>query len=240
MSPAALGIQAHRATLAATRMPSFGYVSQGRVRRLSTLLTVFMAITLATMAGDFVDITVSLGAERTQPLAELEAEMMELRRMLARSLLAFSFVGCATVLGRFLVQANRNAAFLGAGLPTVAPSSMVLWFFVPLACLWRPYLAVRELWSMSTPRLGRDEGAARLLPLWWAAWLSAGLLGLLALQGADEADGPPHRRAAIVVELAAELALLLAAVLTRRWTRALSQRQDDARAEHVCDLAAVR
>ncbi|MBC8068107.1 MAG: hypothetical protein IAG13_07225, partial [Deltaproteobacteria bacterium] len=40
-------------------------------------------------------------------------------------------------------------------------------------------------------------------------------------------------------EIAAELALVLAAVSAASWTRALSQRQDHARAEHVSELAAA-
>jgi uncharacterized protein DUF4328 len=240
MSPGALGIHRHPSRVAGRRSLAGGYVSQGRLRRLSTVLLAFVLITLATIASDLVDLTVWIEAERARAIAEADAEMMALRRLLTRSLHALAFVGCATVLGRFLVQANRNAACLGAGLPSLAPSSMVLWFFVPLACLWRPYLAVRELWQMSTPRAGDREGVQGSLPLWWATWVSGLALMVVALQRAHVADSAAEHGEVIVVELAAELALVLAAVFTASWTRALSQRQDDARTAHVCALAVLR
>jgi hypothetical protein len=240
MSPGALGIHRHPSRVAGRRTITADYVSQGKVRRLSTVLLAFVLITLATIASDLVDLAVWIEAERTRGLAPGDAEIMALRRLLTRSLHAVAFVGCAVVLGRFLVQANRNAARLGAGLPTLAPSSMVLWFFVPLACLWRPYLAVRELWEMSRTRLDEPEGAPGSVQLWWAAWVSGLVLTVVALQRTQLAETPAEQGEVIVVEVAAELALVLAAVFTASWTRALSQRQDDARAAHVCALAVLR
>jgi hypothetical protein len=240
MSPGALGAQPHPSQLSAARPSAFGYVSQGRVRRLATMLLVFVLITLAAIASALVDLAVWVAVEHAGTLADADASMMALRGWVVQVLYVLALVGAALVFGRFLVQANRNAAFLGTGTPTLAPSSMVLWFFVPIACLWRPYVAVRELWSMSTPRRGSSDARRSVLPMWWSAWVAGLLLAVVAVQRAQLADTPAEHGEAVVFDVAAKLALVLAAVFAASWTRALSQRQDDTRAEHVCDLAALR
>jgi hypothetical protein len=240
MSPGGLAIHPRR-TPRPVCVTEFGYVSQGRVRHLSSWLLAFASIGIAAMLGDIVDIAVLVEADRAHFLADVDAGMLELRGLVTRVLFGLAFAGCAVVLSRFLVQANRNAAFLGAGLPTVAPSSMVLWFFVPIACLWRPYLAVRELWRMSAPRARRDDDAhANAVTGWWAAWLVALVLFTLAFRTADDAATPAEWLDVTTIDLAAKLAVVVAALLARRWARVLSERQDDARAEHICDRAGSR
>jgi hypothetical protein len=240
MSPGGLAIHPHR-TPRPVHVTAFGYVSQGLVPRLSSWLLVFASIGLAAMLGDIVDVAVLVEADRAHYLADADARMLEVRGLVTRALFGFAFAGCAVALSRFLVQSNRNAAFLGAGLPTVAPSSMVLWFFVPIACLWRPYLAVRELWSMSTPRARRDvDPNANAVTGWWIAWLVALVLFAIAFRLAEGAATPGEWLDVTTVDLAAKLALVVAALLARRWARVLSQRQDDARAEHICDRAGAR
>ena len=239
MSPGGLGIASHRVPVGAMRALPFGYVSQGRVRRLKAMLLAFVLLSAAAMLGDLVDLAVLAEADRVHFLSDIDAHMLEVRGLMTRSLHALAFVGVALVFGRFLVQANRNAAFLGTGVPSVAPSSMVLWFFVPLANLWRPYHAVCELWSMSTPKARRHEANA-VLPAWWASWLGGLALMMFVLGLAEDAVTPADWIDVAVVDFAGKLSLVVAAVLMIRWTRTLSERQDDARAEHICDLAELR
>jgi hypothetical protein len=239
MSPGGLGLHANRVPVGAMRALPFGYVSQGRVRRLRTMLLAFVLISAAALLGDLVDLAVLAEAHRAHFLSDVDAHMLEVRGLMTRSLHALAFLGCALVFSRFLVQANRNAAFLGAGLPTVAPSSMVLWFFVPLANFWRPYHAVRELWWMSTAKTRREDPIA-CLPAWWASWIVGLVVMLFAFGLAEDAVTPADWIDVAVVDFAGKLALVVAAVLMIRWTRTLSERQDHARAEHICELAELR
>jgi hypothetical protein len=73
-------------------------------------------------------------------------------------------------------QANLVAARV-IGL-RFTPGWAVGWWFVPFANLVKPFQAMRELWKAS----GGEEnwGHARtwsLIGWWWAAWLTAGVLG---------------------------------------------------------------
>lgn len=53
--------------------------------------------------------------------------------------------------------------------PYVTPGWSVGFYFVPIANLWKPYVAMREI-NESTANL-TDVSVAKLLPLWWFLWL---------------------------------------------------------------------
>jgi hypothetical protein len=48
------------------------------------------------------------------------------------------------LVGVWIYRANANAHALGGDL-SVSPGWAVGWFFVPIACLFKPYLAMRRL-----------------------------------------------------------------------------------------------
>lgn len=48
---------------------------------------------------------------------------------------------------------------------SLAPAEAVVWWFVPIANLWKPYAVVRELASLVAPRV------TRVAALWWTAYL---------------------------------------------------------------------
>jgi hypothetical protein len=68
------------------------------------------------------------------------------------------------------------------------PGWAVGWFFVPIANLFKPYEAVREIYQASDPGLGEDEEGAVLswhwskqpaplqMKLWWATWILMNVL----------------------------------------------------------------
>lgn len=97
-----------------------------------------------------------------------------------------------------LLLLNRISAALHArGVPVkMTPRWLVVWFFIPIANLWKPYQGVRELWIASDPAATGGQGAPTLLKIWWALWLIPLLFSVLALISLfdqsiapDDADG---------------------------------------------------
>ncbi len=86
---------------------------------------------------------------------------------------------CATLYGactiavlRWVYLANANVRALGAEGLRFAPGWAVGWYFVPLANLWKPYQAMKEIWQASATKNDWDEvKIPALLPWWWAFWL---------------------------------------------------------------------
>jgi serine/threonine protein kinase len=83
----------------------------------------------------------------------------------------------------WLGGANAIARSLGAEGLRFTPGWCVAWCFVPIANLFKPYQAVKEIYLASEPGAGaREWRGARspvILPLWWGAWLATWLLFLL-------------------------------------------------------------
>ena len=50
-------------------------------------------------------------------------------------------------------RANRNARGLGAEGMTFTPGWSVGWYFIPIANLWKPFQAMKEIWQASADRL---------------------------------------------------------------------------------------
>ena len=76
----------------------------------------------------------------------------------------------------YRAHANLQAADL-PGLEYTAGWS-VGWFFIPIASLWKPFSAMRELWNASHGAIGDySANAPGLLWIWWLSWLFRGFAG---------------------------------------------------------------
>ena len=78
--------------------------------------------------------------------------------------------------------AARNAARLLPDPRRITPAGAVWWHIVPIASLFMPFRAMRQIFNSSTrPVRELDAPAPRLLVWWWAAWLVNSTLALVSL-----------------------------------------------------------
>jgi hypothetical protein len=88
--------------------------------------------------------------------------------------LLFAF-GLAVAFLAWLSRTVEITPALGGGTPSTSPAWSIIWWFVPIAFLWKPYTVVREVWErLATPE---RRGSGALVVGWWLAWLGAALLG---------------------------------------------------------------
>jgi hypothetical protein len=59
-----------------------------------------------------------------------------------------------------------------------SPAWAVGWYFVPVASLFKPFQAMRELWVISYR--STSQRAEPLLAWWWGFWIASGILGNVA------------------------------------------------------------
>ena len=75
-------------------------------------------------------------------------------------------------------RANYNARQLGAADMTFTPGWAVGWYFIPIANLWKPYQAMKEIWKASAnPAHWQDQPRGSILPAWWTFFLISNFLG---------------------------------------------------------------
>lgn len=104
------------------------------------------------------------GAYAEMPLHVLMAPLLQLLVLLS----------CYVIIAFWIHRMAANTRFLaGTGKMEYTPGWAVGWFFVPFANLWKPYQAMKEVWSLNADGERAAGGVAGLLlPLWWLLWLA--------------------------------------------------------------------
>lgn len=98
--------------------------------------------------------------------------------------MVLAFVACIVLFVVWIRRANRNASALGARGMEFTPGWAAGWFFVPIANLFKPYQAMREIYQASDPDRDDQSDEASLLSLhwsndpaplqmklWWGTWI---------------------------------------------------------------------
>jgi hypothetical protein len=83
-------------------------------------------------------------------------------------------------------RANKNIHAFGAKEVT-SPAMSVIWWFVPIAFLWKPYSVAQQIWKASTPEIKLIEGtewrkvpSSNIVRVWWTLGILAILIRVLA------------------------------------------------------------
>jgi hypothetical protein len=70
-------------------------------------------------------------------------------------------------------RANKNIHAFGAK-EVISPRMAVIWFFVPILQLWKPYKVAEQIWKVSNPEITISEGTewknsptSYIIKLWW-------------------------------------------------------------------------
>jgi len=114
------------------------------------------------------------------------------------------FVGVAVLFLRWIYRANDNARRLGAEGMRFTPGWSVGWYFIPIASLWKPYQAMKELWLASrNPRDWQNQTRGAVLPWWWLFWLLGTIVVFNASQPTAAAVDVAHQIVWVVLDLIA-------------------------------------
>ena len=77
---------------------------------------------------------------------------------------------------KWIYRANYNARQIGASGMLFTPGWSIGWYFIPIACLWKPYQAMKEIWKASSnPQNWENVPVPSLLPWWWFFWIVSGV-----------------------------------------------------------------
>ena len=107
-----------------------------------------------------------------------DAELNDLRETVVGGLQTLGYVGTAVV---FCIWFRRSHQVLAlAGRPMEFGPNAWGWFFVPIANLYKPYQAVKELWLSATRYTQGDRPAT--LAAWWGVWILSNFSGQASLR----------------------------------------------------------
>jgi len=99
-----------------------------------------------------------------------------------------TLIACFILVGRWIYRASANAHALSTEM-TITPGMAVGWYFIPIANLFKPYQAMREIWMASHFRGNwHGEPSPSILVGWWGLWIVVNILDNISLRlgGIDE------------------------------------------------------
>ena len=143
-----------------------------------------------------------------------EAEANDTRQSAVACFFGLAILGTVVTICMWIVRAHRNVRLLGAvGLP-ISPGWAAGWFFVPIAHLFKPFQAMRDLVKASTsPASWSTTPSTPLLGWWWTMWIAYNLLSQCSSRLLQSNLRPTDVIVASTVAIFAELALIIASSL---------------------------
>lgn len=118
-----------------------------------------------------------------------------------------------------------NALANGAEMNTT-PGWSIAWYFIPIANLWKPYQAMREIW-LGHMADGDKSGSDNLIGYWWVVWILALFAGRYSGRVSDRVNDIDDLAFSAQVGIVSVLLVLITSVLYLRILTGLQRMQQD-------------
>lgn len=156
-------------------------------RPLSKFVTVLLVVSLlwslVTIWSSFLQLDLLSRASHGQTISPAAADSNDTRERVFALIQLGLFVFTAVVFGRWIYVVARNIRSLGADRLQFTPGWAVGYYFVPIANLWKPYQAMKEIWKAShAPTQWQLEKGSFILVLWWTFWVISCLVGQMVFR----------------------------------------------------------
>src|SRR5262245_36858492 len=150
-----------------------GFRDSGVLTRcLKLFLSLAMILSALSLGSELLQLNLlsEMQAGRTPPPDEVANN--DLRQQIIAAATFVNFVVLIVIFCVWIYRAIYNARQLAATGMQFSPGWAVGWYFIPIANLWKPYQAMREIWQASAaPASWQHQPRGSILPLWWTFFL---------------------------------------------------------------------
>jgi hypothetical protein len=156
----------------------------GLTSTLRMLLKInIVATSLAVLTGfydyySYANLTAGLDPNETMLPSDAVTGIVGLIQFVLFIMLGITFL-------RWIYRTNKNLGAYSGERMTFTPGWSVGWYFIPVANLFKPYQAMKELWNVSHKKESADHV---ILGWWWFLWIVSNVLGRLAFKNAMRAE----------------------------------------------------
>jgi len=215
--------------------------AHGRAQLVVFLFLAFIAVALFSVVSDLLQVNLLSDALAGAEVSEERATMNDTRQMAVALIHLLVYIALAVAFLFWLHRASKNVPALGNPHSRVefTPGWAVGWFFVPLANLFMPYKAVREVWEKSDPAIKSEDdimftppASAPLLLGWWVTWITMNVLGRITSRFQSDAATIDTMIWVTWVDVVGDVIGIISAVLAIFVVRGIDRRQAE-RARHV-------
>jgi uncharacterized protein DUF4328 len=198
----------HGDVLPAGAAPSSGFRDPGTLTRsLKLFLYLGIALGALSLASQLLELQLLNDMQAGRSPAPGAEASNDLRQQVIAGLRVVNFVVVIVLFCIWIYRANYNARQLGAADMQFSPGWAVGWYFIPIANLWKPYQAMREIWQASAnPALWQHQPRGSILPLWWTFFLLSNFLGNASFRLSLRANTLPDLIVAGAVQAANDVA----------------------------------
>lgn len=168
------------------------------------------------------------GVYSSQELAVAAAEASDARQGIVGIIQFIIFVVSGILILKWIFRANYNARQLGASEMVFTPGWSIGWYFIPIANLWKPYQAMKEIWKASSnPQSWSSQSVSSLLPWWWFFWIVYNMFANAPFRSIMRVEGIyEHMAANVYMQLlhvtGIPLSLIVIAIINRVHTMQMS------------------
>ncbi|HEX6184113.1 MAG TPA: DUF4328 domain-containing protein [Pyrinomonadaceae bacterium] len=214
--------------------------AHGRAQVVVFLFLAYIAVSLFSVFSNLLQISFLSGA-LAGSVSEEGAEMNDMRQAAVALIHIVVYIALAISFLLWLHRAAKNLPALGNPQSKIdyTPGWAVGWFFVPIANLFMPYKAVREVWEKSDPAIKTEVDLAftpaastPLLLGWWLGWIAMNVISRATSRLGRDAVSIETMIWVTWVDVVGDLVGIVAAVLAIFVVRGIDRRQAE-RARHV-------
>jgi hypothetical protein len=200
-------------------------IEQGRAALGRRARVAVVALAIYVVATILISIAAAGEALGLASLEAIEADASSMFAFVAYVFYLIVFLGTAIVVAMWMYRAHANLHEAGMPALEFTPGWAVGWYFVPIANLFKPSQAMRELWSNSLVSAQAANGGIQShVGLWWAAWLLGSTLSNIATRiGISENGG--LLQGGFLIDSLANVGLIAAAVLLAQIVRQVTEAQ---------------
>lgn len=133
------------------------------------------------------------------------------RQSIVTSAYAIPILGNIILFCFWINLVARNTRAMGAENMKISPRWAVGWFFIPVASLYMPYRAMKEIWCASkAPKAWETVERGSILPWWWALFLIVSVVGKIEIRFAITAKTVPELIRSTHVSIVSDFIYLIA------------------------------
>lgn len=165
---------------------------------LKTMLWISLGVGILSLLSDIMQMNLLVSGS----FSTTQAESNDVRQQVAGLLYLAAFIVTGIAFLRWTHRANVNCHGFGAECMEFTPGWSIGYYFIPVLNLYRPYLAMKEIWTVSkNPVDWQNESGGPLLGWWWVLWLASNFIGQISFRLSLRANTLESLQASTVVSI---------------------------------------
>ena len=188
----------------------------------------FSAIVLLSTSITNSFITSALEGSYSYDLMMAEAERHDLRDLILSVFYIIANIFCIIFFLRWTYKSSQISHLSGAKNLKFSPGWSVGWYFIPIALLWKPYQAFKQIYQVSIQiNDWKNVSIPSSLRWWWGLFITSGIINNILIRlylNIGMEDGAYDFRSTFILEVIVTISELVCCLIIIQIVKEISQR----------------